>query len=298
MFVKDFKIDVIVPTADASKWPAKESIEWNKKRARNYPEVKFIPIESSGPNFSFSKSVNRGIAEAREDSDILLLNDDCFMDALWPMRFWAARISHKDCGLFGALLSFPSDFDVHSHGNLYSGKGALNHWKPEYQHAGGYIPLTMKEMLYGVVRFGVWNASPLFILRQGIKVPESALRFPGHYHNLSLRNRIDLVTAACMLITRPALNKLGGFDESYPLGFEDTDYCLKAREAGIRLCLVTDCHGSHYESLTTRHLEDKKRDSYRIFHKNWPRERLFRAINDTEPTVVHPKYCSCGVWIE
>jgi len=26
MFVKDFKIDVIVPTADASKWPAKESL--------------------------------------------------------------------------------------------------------------------------------------------------------------------------------------------------------------------------------------------------------------------------------
>ena len=42
------------------------------------------------------------------------------------------------------------------------------------------------------------------------------------------------VTAACMLIDNLAFRELGGFDERYINGFEDTDLCFKAKEKGYK----------------------------------------------------------------
>jgi len=311
LYPSSYKVDVIVPTADISKWPAKHSLKWNMEKAKKNYNVKFIPIESSGSSFSFSKSINEGIDKARYDSDLFLLNDDCFMDSFWIERLFAARISHPECGIFGALLRFPDKMDMvvnsfptdlqdlfSQEDNLFSGRKALNHWHPEYQFAGGYIPLTTKEMIYGLIRFGFWNMSPLFLLRHGIRFPGPTFRLPGHYHNLNPKNRIDLITAAAMLITWETLGALGNFEEQLPLSFNDTDYSLRALEDGISLCLVSDCTGVHYESLTTRHLESDKRNDYHTFYNKWPAERLKSVIRSNKYSIVHPKFCRCGDWAE
>jgi GT2 family glycosyltransferase len=306
LYLDDFKVDVIIPTADVSKWPFKQSLEWNMNKAHKASNVKFIPVESSGDNFSFSKSINCGIELARDDSDLFLLNDDCFMDSFWIELLYSAKISHPKCGIFGATLRFPdwkdaivnSNYDADLWNGLLSGRKALNHWKPKYQHAGGYIPLTLKEQLAGMVRFGFWNLSPFFVLRQVIKTPDMGFRFPGHYHTLKRTNKIHLITAAGMLITRDAFNELGYFDQQLPLSFNDTDYSLRALQHDIGLCLVSDCTGVHYESLTTNHLEEKKRHDYRTFYRKWNEEKLKKLLTPNNKAIVHPEFCQCGDWIE
>jgi N-acetylglucosaminyl-diphospho-decaprenol L-rhamnosyltransferase len=44
---------------------------------------------------------------------------------------------------------------------------------------------------------------------------------------------VQSVSGACMFIHREVFNKIGGFDERFFMYYEDTDFCLRAREAGI-----------------------------------------------------------------
>lgn len=287
------RIDVIIPTANIDTWPAAQSVKHNTETARHHSKnIRIIIIESSGPDFSFAKSVNKGLEQVREEAAALLLNDDCFLDAGWPRAFSAAMNSHPEAGIFGALLRFPPGM----HGNGLSGRLALNHRNVVYQHAGGFIPVTEWEIFQALFRFAFWRMAPLWVLRNVIST-ETGLRFPGHHHKLVPRQRIHLITAAAMLITPETLAKIGYFDERYPLAFEDTDYCLRALEAGIRPCLVSDATGQHYESLTTRRFEAVKRASFRTFCEQWPLMRIQEAIRD-EIGIVHPKYCGCAEWIE
>lgn len=286
------KIDVIIPTASVDRWPASDSLIHNRATVSAKHDVRFLPIESSGPSFSFAKSVNRGLSLRRRDAFAFLLNDDCFLDPHWRIAFRSAIACHPESGIFGALLRFPID---HA-GNWFSGRRAFNHIDPEYQHAGGFIPLTKTEVIISLARFAVWHRAPLWLIRMATS---GGIRFPGHYHSLKpqYKHPIHLITAAAMMLTPEIIDVIGEFDERYPLAFEDTDYCLRALEHGYTPCLVSDATGMHYESLTTRNLESKKRESFRIFHEAWPVSRMQAAIGENRG-VVHPHYCHCGDWME
>jgi hypothetical protein len=288
-----FPIDVIIPTAHQDKWPANVSIPWNKHTANlSKNDVRFIVIESSGPSFSFSKSINRGLEQRRLEAYALLLNDDCFLDSGWVTYFRSAVRCHPLSGIFGALLRFPPGH----HGNWLSGKAAINHGRNAmYQHAGGFFPVTREEIIKSVFRFAVWNMAPLWLFRQFIR--GTGFRFPGHYHRLSPRNRIHLITAAAMLLTPLCIEKVGIYDENYPIVFQDTAYCLKALEMGFEPCLVSDATGTHYESVSTRKMDDAKKIDYQRLLADWPIPRLREVIGDHRG-IVHPLYCGCGEWIE
>ena len=64
------------------------------------------------------------------------------------------------------------------------------------------------------------------------------------------RREVEGIVFACAYIKRELLEKIGGLSEDFQSYFEDTDYCLRARESGFRtvLCgdvtLVHDEHGS------------------------------------------------------
>ena len=46
----------------------------------------------------------------------------------------------------------------------------------------------------------------------------------------------EAVTGACLLVDKAEYVRLGGLDESYILGdFEDSDFCLRARAAGLSI---------------------------------------------------------------
>lgn len=60
---------------------------------------------------------------------------------------------------------------------------------------------------------------------------------------------IDIVTGACLMTTRELWNKLNGFDKIYTPGyFEDTDFCLKAKEIGYNTIYCGEAIFRHYQS--------------------------------------------------
>ena len=104
-------------------------------------------------------------------------------------------------------------------------------------------------------------------------------------------------TAAAMYVRREVLDAIGGFDEAYPMGFEDVDYCLRAWQAGFQVRYEPSAQLHHLESATRGFVVgDRERESQRVF---WDRWRTFiderQAVNEdgrlrvryvTEDTIV------------
>jgi len=67
---------------------------------------------------------------------------------------------------------------------------------------------------------------------------------------LTVRN-YSAVTGACLLTRREVFEQLGGFDETFPIDFNDVDYCLRVRRLGLRVVYTPHAELVHYEASTS-----------------------------------------------
>ena len=58
------------------------------------------------------------------------------------------------------------------------------------------------------------------------------------------------VTAACMLVKKSVFAEIGGFDETFPVAYNDIDLCLRIRESGKQIVYTPFAQVIHYESAT------------------------------------------------
>jgi N-acetylglucosaminyl-diphospho-decaprenol L-rhamnosyltransferase len=70
---------------------------------------------------------------------------------------------------------------------------------------------------------------------------------------------VDQPAAACLMVRRAVLERLGGFDESYsPAWFEDVDFCRRLRTAGGRIRFVPGAPFIHHGGSSLRRLGRKE----------------------------------------
>jgi GT2 family glycosyltransferase len=73
----------------------------------------------------------------------------------------------------------------------------------------------------------------------------------GYADMLRVAHQCSAVTAACMLTRRSDYEQAGGLDEiSFPVNFNDVDYCLKLRAAGKRIVFTPHARLLHRESAS------------------------------------------------
>jgi GT2 family glycosyltransferase len=60
------------------------------------------------------------------------------------------------------------------------------------------------------------------------------------------------ITGACMYIRRDLHDAIGALDPAYFSYFEDSDYCLRARQAGYRVLCVGDVQITHHENTSSK----------------------------------------------
>jgi GT2 family glycosyltransferase len=58
------------------------------------------------------------------------------------------------------------------------------------------------------------------------------------------------VTAAASAMRRAVFDEMGGFDEAFPVNFNDVDLCLRVRRAGFRIVWTPHAQWYHFESVT------------------------------------------------
>ena len=72
----------------------------------------------------------------------------------------------------------------------------------------------------------------------------------GYFGMDRLVRSYSAVTAACMLVRRQVFEEAGGFDESFPVAFNDIDFCIRLGQAGYRLLYTPHAELTHYESVS------------------------------------------------
>ncbi len=75
---------------------------------------------------------------------------------------------------------------------------------------------------------------------------------PGYFFNNVLHRNVSAVTGACLLTRRDVFEEIGGFDVTFPLEFNDVDYCLKVVSSGKRIVYMPYAELYHYESATRK----------------------------------------------
>jgi GT2 family glycosyltransferase len=86
---------------------------------------------------------------------------------------------------------------------------------------------------------------------------------------LDLTRNVSAVTGACLAVRREVFRDLGGLDVRFPVNYNDVDFCLRAREAGLEIVYEASAVLRHYEAqsrLPYTTLEERER-----FHERWGR---------------------------
>ncbi len=84
----------------------------------------------------------------------------------------------------------------------------------------------------------------------------------------------ERVVGFCMLVRRAVIDRIGGWDETFPIGnFEDDDFCVRAGLAGFTARIVEDAFVHHEGSQTFKAMgidyENQTLQNREIFAKKW-----------------------------
>jgi GT2 family glycosyltransferase len=84
---------------------------------------------------------------------------------------------------------------------------------------------------------------------------------------LDITRDVSAVTGACMAMRRSVFEQAGGFDEAFPVNYNDVDLCLRVREAGYAVVMETAAVLRHDEATTRepgRSLHERE-----LFYERW-----------------------------
>jgi GT2 family glycosyltransferase len=93
---------------------------------------------------------------------------------------------------------------------------------------------------------------------------------PGNFGPALIPQPALAVTGACMYLTRELIERVGTFDEAYPMAYEDVDLCLRAWSAGFSVSYWPAAALDHLESVSrgTR-VGERERASQHRFWEIW-----------------------------
>lgn len=84
----------------------------------------------------------------------------------------------------------------------------------------------------------IWSAGGLvdfgkgWVRHRGIRQQDK-----GRFDSVA---EVDYVTGCCLMFSREVFSFLQGLDESFPMYYEDTDFCTRARKTGYKIIYVPD----------------------------------------------------------
>ncbi len=192
-------------------------------------------------NRGFSGANNLGLKHATAPS-VIFLNSDAFpQQPGWARDLVAVLEKNPDVGVVGPRLVFAD--------------GSIQHASMEFKR---------REDL------GIWiNHHPRMGLDPALDPYKSLVD-------------VQAVTGACMAVRRADIDAVGHWDTGYLIGdFEDSDMCMKLRDAGLRIVYLPTVQMSHLERQSMRLLgHDEFRTRLVIFNASRHQTRWGRYIQE------------------
>ena len=197
----------------------KPSDDGAEKFADKYPRLILVPFDK----FGIGLMRNVGIRHAK-GKYVLILDADTEVQTGALDELVEFMKQHPEAGVLGGKT-------VHPDGTM------------EYSCKRFYTPLTI---LFRRTPLGVWFPNNRWE-RWHLMMDED------HQNPLEC----DWVAGACFLIRRETLDQIGLFDEVFYFGFEDVDFCFRAKRAGWSVIYVPS-------SIVIHHVQRKSRGFNRL----------------------------------
>lgn len=96
----------------------------------------------------------------------------------------------------------------------------------------------------------------------------------GYFGRLKIVQNLSAITGACLMIRKEVFEEVGGFDEGYPVAFNDIDLCMKVRDKNYLVVWTPYAMLYHHESKS-RGYDDSPEKIERfnketeLFKKKW-----------------------------
>lgn len=163
--------------------------------ARRFPHARLI---RNGENVGFAAACNQGLAAARGNY-LLLLNPDCEATAEALKAMVGLLRRRPDAGAVGCTLLHEDGLPQHS---WHREPSALTYW-------------ATHSLL-----------SPLCLRVRKALRGDRTRRRPF---------AVDWLMGACLMVPRSTYERIGGLEASWFMYCEDTDWCRRMRDAGLRV---------------------------------------------------------------
>jgi GT2 family glycosyltransferase len=93
--------------------------------------------------------------------------------------------------------------------------------------------------------------------------------------NVLVRN-YSAVTGACLMTRMDVWQELGGFDEAFPLNYNDVDYCLRLIESGRRVVYTPYAELYHHEGASKEGLHQRELEAFQArWGTRWAHDPYF-----------------------
>ncbi len=149
------------------------------------------------------------------------------------------------------LLFLNSDTEVQ--------KGTFEHliqWLESHSNTGVVGPKLIGPNERAIQMSWVWNPLLAGELIQQYFAPYAVRRSRFRQRLIQwLQNRsksVPSICGACIMVRRDVFDQIGGFDEDFELYFEDSDICLRCRQAGWNIDFVAESKLMHRLGQSTR----------------------------------------------
>lgn len=172
------------------------------QKLQKYPHA--VYLDSPG-NIGFAAGNNLGFRQALKDhADIIcLINNDTVVPSDLVKNILASPIGEKKVGAVGGLIYFAKGFEFQKN----------------------YRPADLGRVIWYAGGLHDWNN--VYATHLGVDEVDR-----GQYDGLK---PTDFITGCLFITRREVLEKVGLFDERYCLYFEDSDLCLRIKQAGLQL---------------------------------------------------------------
>lgn len=151
--------------------------------------------------------------------------------------------------------------------------------------------ITKDSLLAGAKQFDIWGGA----MTQNNKIFYGGvidrLRATGGLIKDKPKERFaitDFVSGSLMIIKKEVIKKIGLFDESYYMYYEDVDFCLRARKQGLKCGVDTNLKYFHFETSVNLPQKEKllNRSRFKFFLKHSSlKQKIYELVRLPKTTI-------------
>ncbi len=226
-----------------------------------FPQNNRFSMIFSHKNLGFSAGCNLGMTAAKQPY-ILFLNPDCLLGAESLKLMMEVLQSNSTIGMVGGYLINP---DGSEQGG---GRRAIpTPWRALVRACGLYRLEKLSPRLFFDFHL---NKQPL---------PPAPIE-------------VEAISGALMLVSRNAIDEVGGWDEGYFLHCEDLDLCMRFRDKNLKIMFVPTAPVTHFQGTCSR-----ARPYFVTWHKHKGMLRFYQKFFRQQYPIYVIGLITVGVWL-